>query len=515
MIKLLTGAEMAELDRAASEEYGLAGVVLMSHAGVAVAHAARDMLGDGASHVCVVCGKGNNGGDGFVAARWLQRFGIVPEVFLVGARDEVQGDAKVNLELLERTGGSVEVLVDEADFVLLAGSLRRCALVVDALLGTGLAGAPRQTVGTAIRLINQAKRPVLAVDVPSGLNSDSGELYDPHVRADRTVTFAAWKRGLVLYPGAQAAGQVELADIGLPSALIEALDRAPELVEAADVATLLPPRGPEWHKGTAGRVLLVAGSRSLSGAALLAARAAARGGAGLVTLASTESVLAALRVGTPEIMTLTLPEDEAGAMAVGAFEKMEAALAAAQAVAIGPGLGTGEGAQHLFAQVVRGCQKPLVIDADGLNLLAQTPEVVEGLTIPLLLTPHPGEAARLLKADVKRVEADRLGAAAALSRRFSAITVLKGAHTVIAPPLGRAVINPTGGPAMASGGMGDALTGLLAALLAQGLAPADAAVAGVWLHGRAAELAAGGSDAGLLAGDLIAALPAARAELRR
>jgi NAD(P)H-hydrate epimerase len=234
-----------------------------------------------------------------------------------------------------------------------------------------------------------------------------------------------------------------------------------------------------------------------------------------VTLASTESVLAALRVGTPEIMTLTLPEDEAGAMAVGAFEKMEAALAAAQAVAIGPGLGTGEGAQHLFAQVVRGCQKPLVIDADGLNLLAQTPEVVEGLTIPLLLTPHPGEAARLLKADVKRVEADRLGAAAALSRRFSAITVLKGAHTVIAPPLGRAVINPTGGPAMASGGMGDALTGLLAALLAQGLAPADAAVAGVWLHGRAAELAAGGSDAGLLAGDLIAALPAARAELRR
>ena len=513
MIKLLTGAEMRELDRAAGETYGLAGIVLMEHAGTAVARAARDLLGPGPAHVCLVCGKGANGGDGFVAARWLARWGFVPEVFLVGARDEVGGDARVNLDLLGRLNIKVETLAEEPDLVLLAGSLRRCRLVVDALLGTGGAGPPRGIHAAAIRHVTASRLPILSVDVPSGLNADTGECFDPHLMADLTVTFGAWKRGLALAPGSAAAGRVELIDIGLPAALLDELDRAPALVEAADVAALLPPRPADCDKWRAGRVLLVAGSRRLCGAALLTARGSARGGAGLTSLAAPPAVVTALQASLPEVMAVPLPEAEDGAVGPGAFELIEPLLAGVKAVALGPGLGLGEGVAQLLSRMLAGCDAPVVLDADGLTLLAAQPELLDGQPRGLILTPHEREAARLLGVEPKRVAGDRLGAAGAISRRFGAVTVLKGARTVIAAPERPLRLNPTGCAAMASGGMGDALTGLLAALLAQGLPPAEAAVAGVWLHGRAGELAAAGCDTGLLASDLCAALPRARAEL--
>lgn len=514
MIKLLTAAEMREIDRATSEVYGLPSIVLMEHAGKAVATAARELLSTDSRHVCVVCGKGNNGGDGLVAARWLLRWGYVPEVFLLCPREELEGDARIHLQFCLKSGVKLEVLTEEQDFVLLTGSLRRCSLVIDALLGTGLQGAPRQPLANAIRQLNNAKRPILSIDVPSGLNADTGEVYDPHVVAQRTVTFGAWKRGLALNPGASRAGKVELVDIGLPEALLHEVERAPLLVEQADVQAMLPRRSAEYHKGDAGRALLVAGSRRLGGAAMLATRAACRGGAGLVTLAAPLCLIDSVRANTPEAMMFALRESEDGAVGASAAEQVLPLLDAASAVGLGPGLGTTEPAMDLLAEVVKAVKVPLVLDADGLNLLANKPDMLDGLSLPLVLTPHPGEAARLLKVDLKRVQSDRLGAAVALSRRFGAVALLKGARTVIATPQGRLLVNPTGCPAMASGGMGDALTGLLVALLAQGLTPADAAVAGAWLHGRAGELAAGGSEAGLLATDLIDALPRARGELR-
>jgi NAD(P)H-hydrate epimerase len=513
MIKLLTADEMRALDRATSEAFGLPSIVLMEHAGKGVAQAARAMLGQAARHVCLVCGKGSNGGDGFVAARWLLRWGYVPEIFLVGRCDEVEGDARANLDLCLKTGLEVEEITGDADYVLLAGSLRRSALVIDALLGTGLSGPPRPAVGQAIRQIAGVKRPVLSVDIPSGVNADTGEAFDPHVVADRTVTFGAWKRGLALHPGAACAGVIELVDIGLPQALLNELDRVPVLVERADVAALLPPRAPEFHKGDAGRALLVAGSRRFGGAALLAARAACRGGAGLVTLASVGALADALRVQTPEAMFVGLPEGDDGGLGPGALDRLAGVLAECHAVGIGPGLGTGLGARDLLAGLVKAAQSPLVLDADGLNLLAQNPELLDGVDLPWVMTPHPGEAARLLKVDARRVQSDRLGAAVALSRRFGCAVLLKGARTVVASPQGRCHLNPTVNPAMASGGMGDALTGLLTALLAQGLAPTDAALASAWLHGRAAELCSHCPEAGLLASDVIAALPAARGAL--
>ncbi|MBI5834849.1 MAG: NAD(P)H-hydrate dehydratase [Armatimonadetes bacterium] len=513
MIKLLTAAEMRELDRATIEDHGLAGVVLMEHAGRAVAEAARDLAGGAGRHITLVCGKGNNGGDGFVAARWLLRWGFVPEVFLVGDPESVQGDARTNLNLLLRAGSGVETLAEEAHLVLLTGSLRRAVVVVDALLGTGLTGPPGGVVGGAIRTVNAGGRPVLAVDLPSGLNADSGEVYDPHIEAVRTVTFGAYKRGLALQPGADCAGEVSVIDIGLPTALLNALDKAPALVEPADVAARLPRRAADFHKGLAGRVLLIAGSRALGGAALLAARGAARGGAGLVTLALPACLADSARLATPETMCRSMPETDDGALNPDCAELLAPLVATADAVGIGPGLGTGEGARAALAAAFAAATGPLVLDADALNLLADSPELRDGVDVPLILTPHPGEAARLLKSEVRRVQADRLGAAATIARRYGATTLLKGAPTVVATSAGRLTLNPTGCPAMASGGMGDVLTGLLAALLAQGLSPSDAALVGAWLHGRAGELAADGADAGLLAGDLADALPAARREI--
>lgn len=516
MLKLLTGAEMREVDRAASQDFGLAGAVLMELAGRAVAEAARAMAeaaGARGGHVTLACGRGNNGGDGFVAARWLVRWGFVPEVFLIGDPENLSDDTGTNLNLLLRSGVGVEVIREEAQLVLLAGSLRRASVVVDALLGTGLSGPPGGLVGAAIRTLGGAAVPILAVDVPSGLVADTGALHDPHVEAARTVTFGAWKRGLVLQPGAAAAGQIELVDIGLPSPLLAALDKAPALLEAADIAAHLPPRAVDFHKGLAGRAMLVAGSRALGGAALLAARGAARGGAGLTTLACPTGLALCARVTTPEVMLSALEEDTDGLVAESAAEAVARLVAQADAVGLGPGLGTSEGPRAVVRAALEAARGPVVLDADALTLLAETPDLRDGLDVPLLLTPHPGEAGRLLRVEVRRVQEDRLGAAVTLARRYGAVVLLKGAPTVIATPAGRVTLNPTGTPAMASGGMGDALTGLLVALLAGGLAPEAAAQAGAWLHGRAGELAADGADAGLLASDLVEALPIARQEL--
>ncbi|MBI2302224.1 MAG: NAD(P)H-hydrate dehydratase, partial [Armatimonadetes bacterium] len=356
--------------------------------------------------------------------------------------------------------------------------------------------------------------PVLSVDLPSGVDADTGAAHDPHVRAARTVTFGAWKRGLVLYPGAAAAGTVELVDIGIPDVLLHNLEGVPLLVEKRDVARRLPPREPAAHKGDAGRVLVVGGSRGLGGAALLAGIAALRGGAGLVTLGLPASLAAAVEASAPEVMGHGLPEGDAGALAADAAEPAGQLAAAADAVAVGPGLGTGDGAAEVVRAVVAAAAGPVVADADALNLAARTPGLLEGGSAPLVITPHPGEAARLLGIDTAAVQSDRLAAARELARRYRATAVLKGARTVVAAVDGPLVVNPTGTPAMAGAGMGDALTGLIAALAGQGLSGFDAAVGGVWLHGRAGELAAAGADAGILASDLIAQLPAARRELR-
>ncbi len=514
MIPLVTGEQMRALDAATIGEYGLAGAVLMELAGKGLAEAAGALLDGGSRHVTVVCGKGNNGGDGFVAARWLARRGCVPEVFLAGEADELRGEARTNYDLYRKLGRAVEPLVDPAGMVLLAGSLRRAALCLDCLLGTGVTGAPREPVATVIRAILASGVPIVSADLPSGVDADTGAVYEPHLRAVRTVTFGAWKRGLAVHPGAGAAGEVVRVDIGLPKALIDGLGPLPGLLERSDIAAMIPPRPATAHKGDAGRVVIVGGSIGLGGAVALAGRAAMRGGAGLVTVAVPDCLADAMEMANLEVMSRPLRDTADGHVAAGVFGDLADLVRRADAVAVGPGLGRGEPAAELLAELLRSVECPLVVDADGLNLLATHPALVADRRGEWILTPHPGEASRLLEVGIDSIEHDRLGAAAALVERYRAVVLLKGARTVIAEPGGRIRINPTGTPAMASGGMGDALSGLLAALVGQGLAPFEAACAAAWLHGRAGELAAGGADAGLLAGDLIEALPRARAGIR-
>jgi len=511
MIPLVTAEQMREIDRHLIEELGVPGIALMETAGVAAAQVVRKELERrGGRRVCILAGRGNNGGDGFVMARHLANVATV-EVFLLGPKDRLHGEARTNLGICERLGLVVTEVLDEAALGTVKASLERADVVVDALLGTGLQSAPREPIASAIRLVNAEGKPVVAVDVPSGLESDTGRVHENCcVRAMHTVTFGAAKIGLMVYPGLSYAGDVTIADLGVPTALLNAPEINVGLTTAADVQAIWPRRAPDAHKGSCGHALIFAGSLGMTGAAMLSARAALRVGAGLVTVAGPQSLNPILETALPEILTVPLPETDRASIAATALPHVASLLEWATAVAVGPGLSqhsqTGEFVQGLIAT----CSRPLVVDADGLNLLAAGERPCFGADRPTILTPHPGEMARLLKRSVREVQADRLAAAREAAATFQALVVLKGARTVIAAPEGRVAINPTGNPGLASGGTGDVLTGIIVGLLAQGVAPWGAAVAGTYLHGLAADLAVDqGCEAALIAGDVVDQLPAA------
>ena len=502
-----TAAEMRALDRW-TIEHGTAGHVLMERAGAGATRVLRTMLPRAAGPVVVVCGKGNNGGDGFVIARHLRRARTPVDVWLVGRRTDVQGDAARMLASWGTRQSAVREIASSADVAALAARLARATVIVDALFGTGLNAPVTGVPAEVIDAINTAGAPVLAVDIPSGLSADTGRPLGVAVRATATATFAFLKVGQCLYPGVEHSGRLAVVDIGIPADAVAAVGPKGMLLDAADVGRLLPRRPRDAHKGTFGHVLVVAGSRGKSGAALLAAEAAARSGAGLTTLAVPASLQPVVEGHVREAMTAALPHDPSSA-------ELGDLLAGRAAVVCGPGLGLTSDTRALVAAVVRGCTVPLVLDADGLNAVAGT-EVLRERQGPTVITPHPGEMARLLETDTAAVQADRVGAARGLAERWDVVVVLKGARTVIASPDGAVAISPTGNPGMASGGMGDALSGLLGALLGQGLGAFDAARLGVFAHGAAADAVAGRrGEAGLLARDVIEELPPTLAGLQR
>jgi NAD(P)H-hydrate epimerase len=392
-------------------------------------------------------------------------------------------------------------------------------VVVDALFGTGLSRAPEGAFAEAIGRMDAARSAgarVLAVDVPSGLSADTGRPLGPCVRADSTVTFAFQKRGLVLHPGPSFAGEVTVADIGIPP---EAAARVPvrcELLLEEEALGLLPPRARDAHKGDAGRLLVVAGSPGKSGAAHLALLGALRGGAGLVTLATRAEVLSLALAGIPEAMSAVLPG--AGPLGEDAAE-LGALLAAADgvdAIVVGPGIPRGDGTGALLADFLSRAGRPAVLDADALNALAGAPDALARLGVPLVLTPHPGEMARLCGTTIDAVQADRIGVAAESARAWNATVVLKGARTVVAAPGAPPALIPTGNPGLATGGTGDVLAGLTGALLAGGLAAPAAAKVAAYVHGAAGDLAAArAGERGLVASDLGPAIGAVWARWRR
>jgi NAD(P)H-hydrate epimerase len=507
MLPVFTASEMRALDARAVADLGIPGPTLMENAGAgAAALVARRFAPIRGRRVVVVCGKGNNGGDGFVVARHLRSRGASVRVFLVGRREEVQGDAA---RALRRWRGGLAEVTTAAGIDALQAALAGAALAVDALLGTGLTGPARGQVARAIEALNAAGAPVLALDLPSGLDSDRGSPIGPAVRAVATATFAGHKRALVQEPAAALAGDVTVVPIGIPDLEVRRGIQT-FLLEASDIRAHFPPRAADSHKGSFGHLLIVAGSLGKTGAAALAARGALRGGAGLVTVATAASqqpIVAALGM---EHMTEPLAETAAQSISAKARERILELAAGRDAVALGPGLSQDPETQELVRRLVVEVTRPMVIDADALSALAGHLELLRRAPAPRLLTPHPGEMARMLGIPVAAIQDDRVETVRRLCRERAVWCVLKGARSVIGEPGGRVSVNPTGNPGMASGGTGDVLTGLAGACLARGLAPAAALESAVFLHGLAGDLAAGdrGQD-GLIAGDLVEALPRA------
>jgi NAD(P)H-hydrate epimerase len=499
MRPVVTAGEMRALDRATIEEIGLPGLALMETAGRAVADAA-DRMSEGDGHVAVVCGPGNNGGDGYVVARVLRERGRDAVVYLAVPRAQIRGDAAAHLAILERAGGVVRMIDTPQALGELGDAIAGAAVVVDALFGVGLVRPIEGHFADLVALVNHAPRR-LAVDIPSGLDADTGRALGVCVHADRTVTMAALKVALAGAPGFAWCGDVEVAEIGIPAALIRAQPARVGLVEHDDVVDWLPRPSALDHKGRRGHVLVVAGMPGMRGAGRLAALAALRAGAGLVTLATRGEVIA-----DDSVMTRSIEGT------------LEDALAGKAAVTIGPGLGQSDEAAAWLGDVLAS-GLPAVLDADALNLVAagRAPALPDAAG-PLVLTPHPGEAARLLGSSTAEVEADRLAAARALASRTHAVVVLKGARTVVCDgTIGDdfCSLNPTGGPALATGGSGDVLAGAIGALLAQGLPPADAARAAVYVHGLAGDrLATLHGMRGVVSSDLPLAIADAVASLR-
>lgn len=502
---------MRELDRLATEVHGIPGVVLMENAGAQVARILWQEYADLQAHrVAVLCGRGNNGGDGFVIARYLHNRGVAVSVFIIGEPHGLRGDAGTHLDMLRRAGVDPEVVPTAESARAVGARLAGYDLLIDALLGTGLKAEVSGVFQLIIAAMNAAGKPIVSVDIPSGLSADTGMLLGEHVRASLTVTMALPKRGLLLYPAAEHVGRLVVVDIGFPAAVREHATIACHVLEAQTIASQLQDRADDTHKGTYGHVLVVAGGVGKTGAGALASLAAFRSGAGLVSFALPHSLNAAMEAKLTEVMTMPLPEATPGLLGEEAAKRAVEYLEGKSALILGPGLGTHPQTVRCVHEILRQVRLPTVLDADGLNALAIDPESTDHIQAPLVLTPHPGELARLRRTSTAEVQANRLAAAQETARAWKAVVVLKGAHTVIAEPEGTLYINLTGNPGMATAGSGDVLSGMIGALLGQGYMPSVAAQVAVYIHGLAGDLAA--ADLGqrsLMAGDLVATLAAA------
>jgi ADP-dependent NAD(P)H-hydrate dehydratase / NAD(P)H-hydrate epimerase len=527
-MKVLTAAQMREADRLTTERFGISSLQLMENAGVAIAEFLREKCDALAQRkIIVLCGKGNNGGDGLVVARLLKESGCSPEVVLFADPGATAGDAAINLKRWQQSLGKLRVVTSSAEWDSVRAELESADLIVDALLGTGLRGPVEGLLSSVIADVNAARTKtgargkdsktfVVSVDMPSGLSSDAQDFGGPVVNADFTVTLTAPKLGQMVSPRASSCGALVVRNIGTPPELLES---DPHLkmhwLEPGEFRGLPLARDPASHKGSYGHALIVAGSLGKSGAAVLAGRGALRSGAGLVTVATPLEVLPTVAAGAPEMMTVPLAATDAGTASLRNLDYARFADMAhdKSVVAIGPGLSTHNETQQFIRTIVAGTELPIILDADGLNAYAGMADHLNQRQAPVLaLTPHPGEMARLLGVTTNDVQARRLDVALEAAGRWRAHVILKGFHTILATPSGNAYFNTTGNPGMATGGTGDALTGILAGLTAQfgtGDWPRVLGL-GVYLHGLAGDIAASRvGEAPLIASDLIDAIPEA------
>ncbi|AEG59048.1 bifunctional ADP-dependent NAD(P)H-hydrate dehydratase/NAD(P)H-hydrate epimerase [Desulforamulus ruminis] len=510
-MRVVTAAEMKKIDQLAVEQYGIPGIILMENAGLRAVEVIESLAGpiQGKTFTILV-GKGNNGGDGLVVARHLHNKGARVKLLLAVKPDDLQGDARINLNIWQKMSQPVFQINQTNGINVLKMALLNTHMVVDALFGTGFRGRVNDKLGQVMNMVNASPAPVISIDIPSGLEADTGRSHGPCIRAAHTVTFGLPKVGLVLEPGATYAGTLHIVDISLPKVLTESSEIYRQLLTAEGVAAWFAPRKPDSHKGIYGRVLVVAGCRGMVGAARLASMGALRAGAGLVTLALPGSLQPVAASQMDEVMTLGLPETGEGSLAGAALDLILERCQQADALVLGPGIGTEPETRQWVQELLPQLALPSVIDADGLNALAGAAELWKQAKAPMIITPHPGELSRLLNTPVQEIQKDRIETARDAAHQWKLVTVLKGAGTVIATPDGDVYINPTGNPGMATGGSGDILAGMTASLLAQGFQPERAAAAAVYLHGLAGDLAARElGQAGMIAGDILRYVPAA------
>jgi len=500
---------MKGIDRTAIQRCGIPGIVLMENAGRAVADWLDSELdGIEGARVAVVCGPGNNGGDGFVAARHLANRGAHPDVLLLGHISQLKGDAAQNAKILTVGGLEIREIDDPDDLEFM---LDGTEAIVDAVFGTGLDREPTTFFRQAFETMNGSDAFILSIDVPSGVNSDSGEVYDGAIQADMTVTMGLPKLGQVLYPGRTNSGVLRVADIGIPTPIM--LENADTwLIQPEDV--VLPDRPADGHKGTFGTTLIIAGSRGYSGAACLAARAALQSGCGLVKVGVPAGICPVVEDNVPEAVKFPLPQTDAETLSPSARDRILELAAGCRSVALGPGISTHPETQKLVLELLPQLELPVVIDADALNCLAGHLDVLSHRKAPTILTPHPGELARLTSLSAVTVNADRVNVARRFATEHGVILVLKGAPTVTAARDSQVFVNSSGNSGLGSGGTGDVLTGLLSGLIAQGMDPVKACAAAAFLHGSAADLAADKlTPYCLTASDLLITLPAAYKKL--
>jgi ADP-dependent NAD(P)H-hydrate dehydratase / NAD(P)H-hydrate epimerase len=521
--RLVTAEQMRGLDLKASREFGIPSIVLMENAARSVCEVIEDYFqeeeckcqGMRDLKVLIFCGKGSNGGDGLAVARLLANRGCRVSVVLLGAGTELRGDSKINYDILKHS----EVICTSA---ISARQVDRCLsdlgdpdVIVDAIFGTGFKGKPAGLFAHAIEKINESDALVVAVDIPSGVQADDGRVEGVAVQADATVSMALLKRGHALFPGKEYCGDVWIGDIGVPQGQL-AKGGDTFLLDADDVRRILPVRPADGHKGTFGTALTIAGSPGYTGAASLAAAAALRVGCGLSKVAVPQGSLGVVESTVREVVKFGLPQTPAGAFRAEALPRVRELLVATDVLALGPGMGTLPETRDFELKLLREIKIPVVIDADGINNLAQHTEILETLKAPVVMTPHPGELSRLVGLPPQQINDDRIEVCRRYAEEFGVVLIIKGAPTVVASPENVVWVNPTGNSGLGSGGTGDVLTGMIAGLIAQGLPALDAAQVGVYLHGLAADLAAEDkTEYSLMAGDLLEYIPEAIKALTR
>lgn len=523
-MKVVTAAEMRNIDQNTIEDIGIPTIVLMETAGSQIVKRIEDCYPN-THRIGIFVGKGNNGGDGLVIARQLAHSGRKVSIFLVSPQDSFTKEAQINLEISKNLGLHIQEILTIDAFSNILGNkpstkgdihsnITSYDLIVDAILGTGIRGKVRPHISNIINAINDLSVPILAVDLPSGLDADTGIPLGTCIHADRTVTIGLPKRGLLIHPGAELSGELDVVDIGFPHQVIELQDIKVNWITEKEAVEWIPPRPPTSYKGSYGRVLVVAGSTGMTGAAALASEAALRIGAGLVTLAIPECLNPILEEKLSEVMTLPMPETETGSFRLSSVSPiLEYALKNNSVLAIGPGLSQHPETMEFVHQLIQENHRQklnlrIVIDADGLNALAQKKDLLHLLGEKVVLTPHPGEMSRLIDIPAPKFESDRIRTSEEFAKEYGVTLVLKGAPTITSDSNGNTWINSTGNPGMATAGMGDVLTGVIAGLIAQKVQTEKAAALGVYLHGLAGDIVAEQKGMhGLIATDVLNALP--------